>query len=57
MSLPQEGLTMMRNDDKNRVETNTVPRKRVIAVGKKQGGRWQVRTSLWRYLAATAISQ
>ena len=48
---------MMRNDDKNRVETNTVPRKRVIAVGKKQGGRWQVRTSLWRYLAATAISQ
>jgi hypothetical protein len=30
--------------------------KRVIAVGKKQGGRWQVRTSLWRYLATTAIS-
>jgi hypothetical protein len=33
------------------------PRRRVIAVGKKQNGRWQVRTSLWRYLAATALSQ
>ena len=31
-------------------------RKRVIAVGKKINGRWQVRTSLWRYLAATAVS-
>lgn len=30
--------------------------KRVIAVGKKINGRWQVRTSLWRYLAATAVS-
>jgi hypothetical protein len=31
-------------------------RRRVIAVGKKVNGRWQVRTSLWRYLAATALS-
>ncbi|MFN8544737.1 MAG: hypothetical protein U0807_11125 [Candidatus Binatia bacterium] len=30
--------------------------RRVIAVGKKVNGRWQVRTSLWRYLAATALS-
>ena len=30
--------------------------KRVIAVGRKINGRWQVRTSLWRYLAATALS-
>ena len=43
-----------------RVETsksNGLPRRRVIAVGKRIGGRWQVRTSLWRYLCATAISQ
>jgi hypothetical protein len=32
------------------------PRRRVIAVGKRVEGRWQVRTSLWRYLAATALS-
>ena len=32
-------------------------RRRVIAVGKRVAGRWQVRTSLWRYLCATAISQ
>ncbi len=38
-------------------KTSSSPRRRVIAVGKKQNGRWQVRTSLWRYLAATAISQ
>jgi hypothetical protein len=41
----------------SRNEKSSAPRRRVIAVGKKQGGRWQVRTSLWRYLAATAISQ
>jgi hypothetical protein len=32
------------------------PRRRVIAIGKRVEGRWQVRTSLWRYLAATALS-
>ncbi|HSV06872.1 MAG TPA: hypothetical protein VLI07_10180 [Candidatus Binatus sp.] len=32
------------------------PRRRLIAVGKRVEGRWQVRTSLWRYLAATALS-
>lgn len=37
--------------------TSTRARRRLIAVGKKQNGRWQVRTSLWRYLASTAISQ
>lgn len=30
--------------------------RRVIAVGRKINGRWQIRTSLWRYLAATAVS-
>ena len=34
----------------------TPPRRRVIAVGKRVDGRWQVRTSLWRYVAATALS-
>ncbi len=37
--------------------TSPPPRRRVIAVGKKTNGRWQVRTSLWRYLTATALSQ
>jgi len=32
------------------------PRRRVIAIGKRVDGRWQVRTSLWRYLATTALS-
>jgi hypothetical protein len=42
-----------------RVETSKTgaPRRRVMAVGKRVGGRWQVRTSLWRYLCATALSQ
>jgi len=42
-----------------RTETTktTPPRRRMIAVGKRVGGRWQVRTSLWRYLCATALSQ
>ena len=34
----------------------TTPRRRVIAIGRRVAGRWQVRTSLWRYLCATAIS-
>ena len=39
-----------------RSEQPVKPQRRVIAVGKRQDGRWQVRTSLWRYLAATALS-
>lgn len=34
-----------------------VPSRRMIAVGKRQDGRWKVRTSLWRYLAETALSR
>jgi hypothetical protein len=46
------------NDKTTRTEKLAAPRpRRMIAVGKKQNGRWQVRTSLWRYLASTAISQ
>jgi hypothetical protein len=37
-------------------KTSTPRRRRIIAVGKRVDGRWQVRTSLWRYLAATALS-
>ncbi len=40
-----------------RREKNAPPRRRLIAVGKRVDGRWQVRTSLWRYLATTALSQ
>ena len=40
-----------------RYEHPTPPRRRVIAVGKREHGRWKVRTSLWRYLLSTAISQ
>ena len=40
-----------------RFEHPTPPRRRVIAVGKRENGRWKVRTSLWRYLVSTAISQ
>jgi len=40
----------------SRRQKTTPPRRRLIAVGKRVEGRWQVRTSLWRYLAATALS-
>ena len=39
-----------------RTEKTSTPRRKVIAVGKRVDGRWQVRTSLWRYVAATALS-
>jgi len=45
-------------DAKPRIEAKPArPRRRMIAVGKRRNGRWQVRTSLWRWLAETAISQ
>jgi len=40
-----------------RKEKPANPRRRVIVIGKRQNGRWTVRMSLWRYLAATALSQ
>jgi hypothetical protein len=46
----------MTRSNGNRTEKATSPRRRVIAVGKRVDGRWQVRTSLWRYLATTALS-
>ena len=46
---------MTRTDTTRSTKTAT-PRRRVIAVGKRVDGRWQVRTSLWRYLATTALS-
>jgi hypothetical protein len=47
----------MRMEKRAQTTKNSAPRRRVIAVGKRVAGRWQVRTSLWRYLCATAISQ
>ena len=47
---------MTRTNANQRPKTPT-PRRRVIAIGKRVDGRWQVRTSLWRYLATTALSQ
>ena len=38
-------------------ETQKPPRRRLIAVGKRENGRWSVRTSLWRYLLETAVSR
>lgn len=32
-------------------------RRRLIAAGRRENGRWKVRTSLWRYLVETTISQ
>ena len=40
-----------------RFEHPTAPQRRVIAVGKRENGRWKVRTSLWRYLLSTGVSQ
>jgi hypothetical protein len=49
-----EGMRMEKRVDTTKTKA---PRRRLIAVGKRVGGRWQVRTSLWRYLCATTISQ
>jgi hypothetical protein len=46
----------MTRSNTTRTEKTAAPRRRVIAVGKRVDGRWQVRTSLWRYLATTALS-
>jgi hypothetical protein len=40
-----------------RYEHPTPPKRRVVAVGRRQNGRWKVRTSLWRYLLSTGVSQ
>jgi hypothetical protein len=50
-----EGMRMEKRAQDTK--STTAPRRRVIAVGKRSAGKWQVRTSLWRYLCATAISQ
>ena len=44
------------NTTTTRTTKTPAPRRRVIAIGKRVDGRWQVRTSLWRYLATTALS-
>jgi hypothetical protein len=47
----------MTQSKQGRSEKESAPRRqRVIAIGKRVDGRWQVRTSLWRYLVATTLS-
>jgi hypothetical protein len=46
----------MTRTNTTRTTKTPTPRRRVIAIGKRVDGRWQVRTSLWRYLATTALS-
>jgi hypothetical protein len=46
----------MTRTNATRITKTPTPRRRLIAVGKRVEGRWQVRTSLWRYLATTALS-
>jgi hypothetical protein len=53
---PSRGGDVMMQPDNARQEKRKTPRRRVIAIGKRTNGRWQVRTSLWRYVAATALS-
>ena len=52
---------MKGHTNESRSETRTrnqsKPRRRLIAVGRRTQGRWKVRTSLWRYLIETTISQ
>ena len=47
----------MTRTNANRTSKTPTQGRRVIAIGKRVDGRWQVRTSLWRYLATTALSQ
>jgi len=51
----REGIRMTQPKT-GRTPKQDAPRRRVIAIGKRVDGRWQVRTSLWRYLATTALS-
>jgi hypothetical protein len=45
------------NGEQTNAKTTKQSRRRVIAIGRRvEGGRWEIRTSLWRYLAATALS-
>jgi hypothetical protein len=46
------------NLSRNQNRENQKPaRRRLIAVGNREKGRWKVRTSLWRYLLETAVSK
>ena len=50
-------MTERRAQQETETTTTKPAKRRVIATGKRENGRWQVRTSLWRYLASTVISQ
>ena len=46
-----------RKQTRTEIESRPKERRRVIATGRRENGRWKVRTSLWRYLVETTISQ
>ena len=50
-------MNQSRTQTRAESDRQSKPRKRVIAAGRRENGRWQVRTSLWRYLVETTISQ
>jgi hypothetical protein len=46
-----------RKQSRAETQVQDKPRRRVIAAGRRENGRWKVRTSLWRYLVETTVSQ
>ena len=49
---------MTGNDRQTKDGTSAkAPTRRVIAVGKWNGSRWIVRTSIWRYLTSYVVSK
>lgn len=50
-------MSQTRSQTRSHTAPDSRPRRRVIATGRRENGRWKVRTSLWRYLVETTISQ
>lgn len=50
-------MTESRTRNRSTTERQQGSRRRVIAAGRRENGKWKVRTSLWRYLVETTISQ
>ena len=43
--------------EQKREKSTKATNRRVVAVGKWTGDRWQVRTSMWRYISDYVISK
>ena len=50
-------MTESRKQSRAETQRQSPKGRRLIAAGRRENGRWKVRTSLWRYLAETTISQ